>query len=60
MRLSLGVGMILFMIISIASPLDVGIIRIILCLVGDVGFAVGMGGISNVVLKNKFSVKEIR
>ncbi len=51
MCLSLGVGMFLFMIISIASPLDAGIIHIILCLAGGVGFAAGMGAISNVVLK---------
>ena len=49
--LSLGIGMFLFMVISIASPLDAGIIHIILCLVGSVGFAVGMGAISNLILK---------
>ena len=49
--LSLGVGMFLFMVISIASPLDAGIIHIILCLVGSIGFAVGMGAISNQILK---------
>ena len=49
--LSLGVGMFLFMIISIASPLDAGIIHILLCLVGSVGFSFGMGAISNAVLK---------
>ena len=36
---------------AIASPLDAGIIHIILCLVGSVGFAVGMGAISNLILK---------
>ena len=51
MCLSLGGGMFLFMIISIASPLDAGLIHIILCLVGSVGFAVGMGAISNLILK---------
>ncbi len=51
MCLSLGVGMFLFMVISIASPLDAGIIHIILCLVGSVGFAIGMGAISNLILK---------
>lgn len=49
--LSLGVGMFLFMIISIASPLDAGIIHIILCFAGSVGFTVGMGAISNTILK---------
>ncbi len=51
MCLSLGVGMFLFMIISIASPLDAGLIHILLCLAGSVGFAVGMGAISNQILK---------
>ena len=49
--LSLGIGMFLFMVISIASPLDAGIIHILLCLVGSFGFAVGMGAISNLILK---------
>ena len=51
MCLSLGVGMFLFMMISIASPLDAGIIHIILCTIGSVLFAVGMGTISNIILK---------
>ena len=51
MCLSLGVGMFLFMMISIASPLDAGLIHILLCLAGSVGFAVGMGAISNVILQ---------
>ncbi|MBQ3493548.1 MAG: ABC transporter permease [Clostridia bacterium] len=51
MCLSLGVGMFLFMMISIASPLDANIIHIILCLVGSLGFAVGLGAVSNVILK---------
>ena len=51
MCLSLGVGMFLFMIISIASPLDAGVIHIILCLVGSVGIGLGMGAISNLTLK---------
>ena len=51
MCLSLGVGMFLFMIISIASPLDATIMHVILCLVGGAGFAVGMGAISNLILK---------
>ena len=39
------------MIISIASPLDAGVIHIILCLVGSIGIGVGMGAISNLILK---------
>ena len=53
--LSLGIGMFLFMTISIASPLDASIIHIILCLAGSVGFSVGMGAISNLIL-NKTSL----
>ena len=60
MCLSLGVGMFLFMVISIASPLDAGIIHIILCLVGSIGFAVGMGAISNLILKKTSLYKENR
>lgn len=48
--LSFGIGMFLFMTISIASPLDAGIIHILLCLAGSAGFAVGLGAVSNVVL----------
>lgn len=55
MCLSLGVGMFLFMIISIVSPLDANIVHVILSLVGGVGFAIGMGAISNAIL-NKTSL----
>jgi ABC-type transport system involved in multi-copper enzyme maturation permease subunit len=51
MCLSLGVGMFLFMTISIASPLDAGIVHIILCLAGSAGFAIGLGAVSNIILK---------
>lgn len=49
--LSLGIGMFLFMMISIASPLDAGIIHILLCLAGSLGFGAGLGAISNLILK---------
>ena len=49
--LSLGVGMFTFMIISIVSPLNAGIIHVLLSLVGSVGFAIGMGAISNLILQ---------
>lgn len=49
--LSLGVGMFLFMIIDIVSPLNAGIINVILSLAGSIGFSVGMGAISNIILK---------
>ena len=51
MCLSLGVGMFLFNIAPMVSPLNSGILNIILCLAGSVGFAVGMGAISNTILK---------
>ncbi len=51
MCLSLGVGMFLFMMLSIASPLDASVIHILLCVVGSVGFAFGLGAISNAILK---------
>ncbi|MBQ9714184.1 MAG: ABC transporter permease [Clostridia bacterium] len=51
MCLSLGVGMFLFMIISIASPLDANIMHICLCLAGSAGFAAGMGAVSNLILQ---------
>ena len=53
--LSLGVGMFLFMTISIAAPLNAGIINVILCFIGGAAFAVGLGAVSNLVL-NKTSL----
>ena len=49
--LSLMTGMFLFMMISIASPLNAGVIHILLCLAGSAGFAFGLGAISNAILK---------
>lgn len=49
--LSLCVGAFLFTVVSIASPLNAGIFHIATCLIGCVGFAFGMGAISNAVLK---------
>ena len=49
--LSFGVGMFLFNIAPMVSPLNSGILQVILCTAGGVGFAIGMGAISNVVLK---------
>lgn len=51
MCLSLGVGMFLFMIIDIASPLNATVMHIFICLVGSALFAFGMGLISNKVLQ---------
>lgn len=51
--LSIGSGMLMFMMIPIITPLDATIIHVILCLVGSLLFAIGLGIISNVILKNK-------
>ena len=48
---SLGVGMLLFNIAPMTSPLDSSIVNVVLCLVGGGLFAVGFGAISNVVLR---------
>lgn len=49
--LSLGIGMLFFMMIPIITPLNSGIINVILCLVGGGMFAFGIGAISNIILK---------
>ncbi|MBQ8496557.1 MAG: ABC transporter permease [Clostridia bacterium] len=48
---SLGGGMLLFMMVSMITPLGSTFINVILCLVGGILFAVGLGAISKVVLK---------
>ena len=49
--LSFGVGMFLFNIAPMVSPLNSGMLQVMLCTAGGAGFAIGMGAISNVVLK---------
>ena len=49
--LSFGVGMFLFNIAPMVSPLNSGLLQVILCIAGGAGFAIGMGTISNLVLK---------
>ena len=49
--LSLGVGMLLFMMIPTLTPLNASIVHVLGCLVGGVLFAVGLGAISNLILK---------
>lgn len=49
--LSLGVGMFLFMMISLVSPLDANPMHVILSGAGGILFAVGMGAISNLILR---------
>ena len=48
---SLGGGMLLFMMVSMITPLSSTFINVALCAVGGVLFAFGLGAISNVVLK---------
>ena len=49
--LSFMVGMFLFMMIPMLTPLNSGIMNVVLCLVGGALFGIGLGAISNVVLK---------
>ena len=48
---SLGGGMLLFMMVSMITPLSSTAINVILCLAGGAMFALGLGAISNIVLK---------
>lgn len=48
---SLGGGMLLFMMVSMITPLGSTIINVVLCAVGGTLFAFGLGAISRVVLK---------
>lgn len=49
--LSFGVGMFLFMMVPMLSPLDSTFMNVILCVVGGALFSIGLGAISNIVLK---------
>lgn len=49
--LSFMVGMFLFMMIPMLTPLNSTVMNVVLCLAGGVLFGVGMGAISNAVLK---------
>ena len=48
---SLGGGMLLFMMVSMITPLGSTFINVVLCLVGGALFALGLGALSNIVLK---------
>ena len=48
---SLGGGMLLFMMVSMITPLDSTIINVVLCAAGGILFAWGLGAISKSVLK---------
>jgi flagellar biosynthesis protein FlhB len=49
--LSLGTGMLLFMMIPMLTPLDASIVHVMGCLAGGILFAVGLGAVSNLILK---------
>lgn len=49
--LSVMVGMFLFMMIPLLSPLDASLIHVIGCVAGGVMFGIGLGAISNKILK---------
>lgn len=48
---SLGAGMLLFMMVSMITPLGSTMMNVILCLAGGVLFAIGLGAISNRILR---------
>ena len=50
---ALGASMLLFTMVPLITPLNSTIMNVILCLAGAVLFSVGIGSISNVILKNK-------
>lgn len=50
---SLGGGMILFMMVGLITPLNSTAVNALLCLVGGVLFSLGLGAVSNVILKKR-------
>ena len=49
--LSIMVGMFLFMMIPMLTPLNATFLHVLLCAAGGIGFGVGLGAVSNIVLK---------
>lgn len=49
--LSFAVGMLLFMMLPMLTPLNATAMNVILCLAGGILFSVGLGAISNQILK---------
>lgn len=49
--LSLFAGMLLFMMIPMMTPLDSGMMNVIMCLTGGVLFALGLGAVSSAILR---------
>ena len=52
---SLGASMLLFTMIPMLTPLNAGVINVVLCLAGGAMFSVGLGAVSNLIL-NKTSL----
>ena len=46
-----GVGMLLFTMVPMITPLEAGVMNVLLCLLGGLLFSIGIGAISNLVLK---------
>ena len=53
--LSMGVGMFLFMMIPMLTPLNATALNLTLCAIGGTGFSFGLGAVSNLIL-NKTSL----
>lgn len=53
--LSLGGGMLLFMMIPMMTPLNAGVMNVMMCLIGGIIFSISLGSISNLIL-NKTSL----
>lgn len=51
MLLSLGVGMFLFNIVPMVTPLNATMMNVIMCLAGGVLFGAGLGTVSNTILR---------
>ena len=49
--ISLGGGMLLFMMIPYMTPLNASILNVVICLAGGLLFSIGLGAISNLILK---------
>lgn len=48
---SLMIGMLFYMIVPMMTPLDSGITNVLMCLIGGIVFSIGIGTISNKVLR---------
>jgi len=53
MILAFGTSMLLFTMVSMITPLNATIINVILCFAGGLLFSIGIGSISNILLKKR-------